>query len=63
MPTHADDDRPIESRVGLAVAALIEAMPTAGLAGSGGDRTDPAQLGEGGLIADPIVVVAAVMSI
>ena len=55
---HADDDRPIEGGVGLAVTAPVEAVPPSGPPGRGGDGTRATELREGGLRANPIGVVA-----
>src|SRR4051794_11527608 len=48
VPAHADDDDAVERGVRLSVAAPVEAVPAAGLAGSGGDRAGAAQLRERG---------------
>src|SRR6266700_6855830 len=45
---HADEDDPVERRVGLPVAASVEPVP-AGLAGRGGGRLGAAEHREGGL--------------
>ncbi len=45
---HADDDRPIEGRVGLAVPTPIEAVSPSRPPGRGGDGTRAAELREGG---------------
>ena len=55
---HADDDRPIEGGVGLAVTAPVEAVPPSGPPGRGGDGTRATELREGGLRANPLGVVA-----
>src|SRR5215216_3988409 len=57
VPAHPDHDDPKQRGVGLAVAAPVEAV-TAGLAGGGRDGAGAAQLGVGGLRADPTGVVA-----
>ena len=55
---HADDDRPIEGGVGLAVTASIEAVPTGGHPRRGRDRAGAAELREGGLRTNPVGVIA-----
>ena len=54
---HADDDRPIEGGVGLAVTAPVEAVPTGGHPRGGGDGTRAAELGKGGFRANPLRVI------
>ena len=55
---HADDDRPIEGGVSLAVTAPVEAVPPSGPPGRGGDGTRATELRDGGLRANPLGVVA-----
>ena len=55
---HADNDRPIEGGVGLAVTTPIETVPTRGHPGRGGDGTRAAELREGGFRANPVRVIA-----
>ena len=55
---HADNDRPIEGGVGLAVTTPIETVPTRGYPGRGGDGTRAAELREGGFRANPVRVIA-----
>ena len=55
---HADDDRPIEGGVGLAVTAPVEAVPPSGPPGRGGGGTRATELRDGGLRANPLGVVA-----
>jgi hypothetical protein len=49
----AGEDDPPEGVVGLAVAAVVEAVPSGGLAGAGVEGCDAADLGERGFGADP----------
>jgi hypothetical protein len=49
----------VQGPVGVAVAATVQPMP-AGLAAVGGDGGDPAQVGEGGLAAQPHVALIEV---
>ena len=58
MVPHADDDRPIEGGVGLAVTAPVEAVPPSGPPGRGGDGTRATELRGRGLRANPLGVVA-----
>ena len=55
---HPDDDGAIEGRVGVSVAASIEAVPTGGHPRRGRDRAGAAELREGGLRTNPIGVIA-----
>ena len=55
---HADDDRPIEGSVGLAVPTPIEAVSPSRPPGRGRDGTRAAELREGGFRANPLGVVA-----
>jgi hypothetical protein len=48
VPAHADDDDPVEGGVGLVVAAPVEAVPSAGFAGSGRDGAGATQFGGSG---------------
>src|SRR4051812_42399592 len=57
MAAHPDDHHPIESRIGLPVAAAVEPMSDC-LAAGGRDRAGPAQLGKGRFGADPIGLIA-----
>jgi hypothetical protein len=47
----------VQGPVGVAVAAAVQPVP-AGLARAGGDGGDSAQVGEGGLAAEPLGVLA-----
>ena len=51
---HPDDDGSIEGRVGVSVAASIEAVPTGGHPRRGRDRAGAAELREGGLRTNPV---------
>ena len=55
---HPDDDGSIEGRVGVSVAASIEAVPTGGHPRRGRDRAGAAELREGGLRTNPVGVIA-----
>jgi hypothetical protein len=55
---HAHDDHPVEGGVGLAVPTAVEPVSAVGLAGSSWDGAGAAELGERGVRADAIVVVA-----
>ena len=55
---HPDDDGSIEGRVGVSVAASIEAVPTGGHPRRGRDRAGAAELREGGLRTNPVWVIA-----
>src|SRR6266516_4801264 len=52
----ADSDQ-VEGTVGLAIAAAVEPV-SGGAAGGGGDRAGAAEVGEGGLAAQPFDVLA-----
>jgi hypothetical protein len=54
---HPDDNGQVQRLVGVAVAAAVQPVP-AGLAGAGRDGGDSAQVGEGGLAAQPLGVLA-----
>ena len=54
---HPDDDGSMEGRVGVSVAAPIEAVSTGGHPGGGGDGTRAAELGKGGFRANPLRVI------
>ena len=58
MVPHADDDGSIEGRVGVSVAASIEAVPTGGHPGRGRDRARAAALREGGFRTNPVGIIA-----
>ncbi len=58
MRSHADDHDPIESRIGFAIAAAVEAMTTTGLARCGRDWADATHLGESCFGTDSVGVVA-----
>ena len=51
---HPDDDGSIEGRVGVSVAASIEAVPPGGHPRRGRDRAGAAELREGGLRTNPV---------
>ncbi len=53
---HPHDHDPVESRVGLAVSAAVEAVPCRH-AGGGGNGRHAAEFGERGLGPDPVGVV------
>ncbi len=55
---HADDGDDVEGAVGGSVAAAAESVPAAGAAAAGRLWGDAAEFGEGGLVADPVGVVA-----
>ena len=55
---HPDDDGSIEGRVGVSVAASIEAVPPGGHPRRGRDRAGAAELREGGLRTNPVGVIA-----
>ena len=57
MIAQAGDDGPMKGGVGLAVATAIEAMPTGGHPGGGGDGARPTQRGEGRFRPNAIGVV------
>jgi hypothetical protein len=48
----------VQSAVGLAVPAAVEPVVAVGLPAAGRDWRDPAESGEGGLVAQPLGVVA-----
>ena len=54
---HTDDDDSMEGRVGLSVPAPVEAVSTGRHAGRGRDGTGTAELGEGGLRANPLGII------
>ena len=54
----SDDDGSIEGRVGVSVAASIEAVPPGGHPRRGRDRAGAAELREGGLRTNPVGVIA-----
>src|SRR5215212_4932013 len=54
---HPDDHGQVQGPVGVAVPAAVQPVP-AGLARAGRDGGDPAQVGEGGLAAEPLGVLA-----
>ena len=56
--TEAGQHDPPQGVVGVAVAARVEPVAAVALAGHGGDRSDPAELGPGCFGADPGGVVA-----
>ena len=58
VPAHANNDDPVECRVGLTVATSVEAVAPARLAGPGRNGTDTAELRERGLRSNPVGVVA-----
>ena len=58
MVPHADDDGSIEGRVGVSVAASIEAVPAGGHPGRGRERTRTAARREGGFRTNPVGIVA-----
>src|SRR3712207_7041336 len=53
MGAHPHDDDAVEGGVGLPLPTAVQPMP-AGLAARGGDRAGAAELGGGGLRADPL---------
>lgn len=55
---HPDDDGAIDRGVELAVASVVDAVASAGLARPGWDGADAGKSGEGGLGADAFGVVA-----
>src|SRR5215212_11945882 len=57
MGPHPHDDDAVEGGIGLPMPAAVQPVP-AGLPARGRDRADAAELGEGGLGADPLEVVA-----
>ena len=54
---HTDDNGQVQGLVGVAVAAAVQPVAVE-LAGAGRDRGDSAQVGEGGLAAETLGVLA-----